>query len=95
MSESHVYNMDCMEFMKKVPDKFYDLACVDPPYGINVTGTPGGVTSSSSRSAERRTTIGGVSHSEARMTQIGGVLCSAETVPLVRRQCTTGERILR
>ena len=59
MSESHVYNMDCMEFMKKVPDKFYDLACVDPPYGINVTGTPGGVTSSSSRSAERRTTIGG------------------------------------
>ena len=28
------YNMDCMEFMKDVPDKFYDLAIVDPPYGI-------------------------------------------------------------
>ena len=26
--------MDCMEFMKDVPDKFYDLAIVDPPYGI-------------------------------------------------------------
>jgi site-specific DNA-methyltransferase (adenine-specific) len=25
---------DCMEFMKSVPDKFYDLAIVDPPYGI-------------------------------------------------------------
>ena len=27
------YNMDCMEFMKDVPDKFYELAIVDPPYG--------------------------------------------------------------
>ena len=29
------YNIDCMEFMKDKPDKFYDLAIVDPPYGIN------------------------------------------------------------
>jgi site-specific DNA-methyltransferase (adenine-specific) len=29
------FNMDCMEFMKDVPDKFYDLAIVDPPYGID------------------------------------------------------------
>jgi site-specific DNA-methyltransferase (adenine-specific) len=29
-------NMDCLEFMASVPDKFYDLAIVDPPYGINV-----------------------------------------------------------
>ncbi len=28
------YNGDNMEFMKGVPDKFYDLAIVDPPYGI-------------------------------------------------------------
>ena len=27
--------MDCIEFMQSVPDKFYDLAIVDPPYGIN------------------------------------------------------------
>jgi len=26
------FNMDCMDFMKDVPDKFYDLAIVDPPY---------------------------------------------------------------
>jgi site-specific DNA-methyltransferase (adenine-specific) len=30
------YNMDCMEFMKGVPDKYYDLAICDPPYGIGV-----------------------------------------------------------
>lgn len=30
------YNMDCMEGMKGFPDKFFDLAIVDPPYGIGV-----------------------------------------------------------
>src|SRR5574344_2259292 len=29
------YNCDCMEFMKTIPDQYYDLAIVDPPYGIN------------------------------------------------------------
>lgn len=28
------YNVDCMEAMKQIPDKFFDLAVVDPPYGI-------------------------------------------------------------
>ena len=32
---STVYNMDNMEFMRGVEDKYYDLAIVDPPYGIN------------------------------------------------------------
>lgn len=27
-------NIDCMEYMKKQPDKAFDLAIVDPPYGI-------------------------------------------------------------
>lgn len=27
------YNMDCMEGMKQFPDKYFDLAVVDPPYG--------------------------------------------------------------
>lgn len=26
--------MDCMEGMKEIPDKYFDLAIVDPPYGI-------------------------------------------------------------
>ena len=28
------YNMDCMEAMKEFPDNAFDLAVVDPPYGI-------------------------------------------------------------
>ena len=32
---SEVYLMDCVEAMKHYPDKHFDLAVVDPPYGIN------------------------------------------------------------
>ena len=28
------YNMDCMEAMKQFPDKFFELAIVDVPYGV-------------------------------------------------------------
>lgn len=35
MPVSEVYNEDCMIGMKRYPDKFFDLAIVDPPYGIN------------------------------------------------------------
>ena len=31
-----VYNMDCMEGMKEYPDKYFDLAIVDPPYGAGL-----------------------------------------------------------
>lgn len=31
---SEVYLMDCIEGMKHYPDKYFDLACIDPPYGI-------------------------------------------------------------
>lgn len=31
------YNMDCMEAMRKMPDKAFELAIVDPPYGISAT----------------------------------------------------------
>ncbi len=27
------YNMDCMEAMRQMPDQYFDLAVVDPPYG--------------------------------------------------------------
>lgn len=32
------YNMDCMDGMKEFPDKYFDLAIVDPPYGIKQGG---------------------------------------------------------
>lgn len=31
------YNVDCMEYMRTLPDKAFDLAVVDPPYGISIT----------------------------------------------------------
>ena len=35
------YNMDCMEGMKEFPDKYFELAIVDPPYGININHNMG------------------------------------------------------
>jgi len=35
--------MDNMEYMAKFPDGYFDLAVVDPPYGINVASKIGGV----------------------------------------------------
>ena len=36
-----VLNIDCMDFMKTMPDKFFELAIVDPPYGININENMG------------------------------------------------------
>lgn len=33
------YNMDCMDGMKQFPDKYFDLAICDPPYGIGENGS--------------------------------------------------------
>jgi site-specific DNA-methyltransferase (adenine-specific) len=30
---------DCMEFMATLPDKYFDLAIIDPPYGINAANS--------------------------------------------------------
>lgn len=34
MLQPGFYNMDCMEALKDYPDKYFELAIVDPPYGI-------------------------------------------------------------
>ena len=31
---NHVYNEDCMKGMAEIPDNYFELAIVDPPYGI-------------------------------------------------------------
>lgn len=31
---SETYNCDCLDYMRTMPDGFFDLAVVDPPYGI-------------------------------------------------------------
>lgn len=28
-----LYNADCMDLLRQMPDNAYDLAIVDPPYG--------------------------------------------------------------
>lgn len=34
----NLFNQDCMEGMKDYPDKYFELAIVDPPYGIGIDG---------------------------------------------------------
>ena len=40
VGNSRVYMMDCMEFMKDLPDGYFHLACVDPEYGIGISKNP-------------------------------------------------------
>ena len=35
---NNFYNEDCLQAMKTIPDKYFDLAIVDPPYGIGESG---------------------------------------------------------
>ncbi len=35
-----LYNCDNMELMKRYPDNYFDLAIVDPPYGIGISSNP-------------------------------------------------------
>lgn len=37
---SAVFNEDCIAGMKRYPDKFFNLAIVDPPYGIGISSNP-------------------------------------------------------
>lgn len=38
---SEVYNMNCLEYMRSLPDKHFDLCIADPPYGININESIG------------------------------------------------------
>lgn len=38
MSDIKLLNMDCMEYMRGLPDKAFDLAICDPNYGIGMDG---------------------------------------------------------
>lgn len=41
IDEFTFYNADNMQIMKQYPDKYFDLALVDPPYGISVNMNAG------------------------------------------------------
>ena len=34
---SKAYNCDCLEYMRSLPDNYFDLAIADPPYGIGAS----------------------------------------------------------
>jgi site-specific DNA-methyltransferase (adenine-specific) len=36
-----LYNGDCMDLLRQTPDKYFDLAIVDPPYGIDINPNMG------------------------------------------------------
>lgn len=38
MAQIDIKHMDCMDLMRQYPDGYFDLAIVDPPYGINRGG---------------------------------------------------------
>ena len=38
MKLNNIYNIDCMLGMKEFPDNYFELAIVDPPYGIGEDG---------------------------------------------------------
>lgn len=42
MPKIELFNGDCMEYMKTMPDKCYELCIVDPPYGIGIGASVGG-----------------------------------------------------
>ena len=60
------YNMDCMEGMKQYPDKYFDLAVVDPPYGIDICSQTVQVEREREQGSEAE------AHSAVRKTRIGG-----------------------
>ena len=54
--ESKVYNTDCLDAMKAYPDNYFELAIVDPPYGIGFSNYERG--SSGIKTKERYTKKG-------------------------------------
>lgn len=42
MAESIAYNIDCLEYMKTLPDNYFDICVADPPYGDGLHAEDGG-----------------------------------------------------
>lgn len=59
MFEYGYYNMDCVQGMKEFPDKFFNLAIVDPPYGIGENGIKNATRSKLAQSKVYKSFTGG------------------------------------
>lgn len=42
-TKSEVFNMDCIEGMKQYPDNYFEMAIVDPPYGLDLANMNMGI----------------------------------------------------
>jgi site-specific DNA-methyltransferase (adenine-specific) len=38
--KTKVFNMDCMEYMQSIPENYFELAIVDPEFGIGIGKSP-------------------------------------------------------
>lgn len=80
------YNVDCMEFMKKIPDNYYDLAIVDPVYGSkNIVGGYTSGKGSSKGAADQNK----YSHSIWKMEQVSKK-CLIEIIRISKNQIIWG-----
>jgi len=56
---SKVFNIDCMVGMAEYPDKYFDLAVVDPPYGIGENGSTNKTRGKLAKSKDYKSFAGG------------------------------------
>jgi site-specific DNA-methyltransferase (adenine-specific) len=55
IGQAELHNIDCMAYMATLPDKAFDLAIVDPPYGIDAGEIFGGELRKSGNGAAMKT----------------------------------------
>lgn len=83
---NRVHRTDCMEFMKGLPDNSYDLAIVDPPYGIGKDGNKASTGGHGGRKAHDqkgwdRATPGGDYFTELRRVARNQIIWGANYFP--------------
>ena len=89
------YNMDCMDGMREFPDNYFELAVVDPPYGINIGSASMGIGGALHHTETApQNSGGGTEQSGARnhseTIRVGGV--SASVPKFTRRSMTATHR---
>lgn len=84
---TETYNIDCMEYMRGVPDKAFDLAVVDPPYGGGCSQSVKAERERRGCAAEPQTTRAGVGHASA------GYLTNTTSTRRQRRRGRTSLRV--
>lgn len=103
------YNMDCMEYMRTLPDNAFDLAVVDPPYGdgcsqsLNVERErereAGGTTDSAAGGTDTKWSRFGQRFDRYKTSQAGGGWHGKDKYHLgeleERGQVSTAKKLLR